>query len=110
VPLAVTAPRAQGNSTPNHTRRRPKTGRRDRRLIKRWSNRAAALTPYNNGCRARSQPHHRLDDVGGAELRAHAPADLQPDEQQEAIAVVLDPADIVASGRSHRAALVKLGI
>jgi hypothetical protein len=45
-----------------------------------------------------------LDDVRGVELRAEAAAQLEPDEQQEVIAVVLDRAEVVASGRSHRPA------
>ena len=45
-----------------------------------------------------------LDDVGGVQLRAQAWADLKPDEQQEVIAVVLDPPDLVARGRSHHSA------
>ena len=45
-----------------------------------------------------------LDDVGGVELRAQAGAHLEPDEQQEVIAVVLDRADVVASVWSHRSA------
>ena len=37
-------------------------------------------------------------------LGAQAGPDLEPDEQPEVIAVVLDPADLVASRRWHRSA------
>jgi hypothetical protein len=50
------------------------------------------------------QQDRLLDDVGGVELGAQAGPDLEPDEQPEVIAVVLNPADRVASRRSHRSA------
>ena len=45
-----------------------------------------------------------LDDVGGVQLRAEPRAQLEPGEQQEVVAVVLDRPDVVASSRSHGSA------
>ena len=42
-----------------------------------------------------------LDDIGGVYLGAEPGAHLEPNEQQEIVAVILDRPDVVASITSH---------